>query len=292
MRRCCFAPARCRICCAGARPSSPIARPTGSRRNALANLRLALYSLRSLQEIRAETGIAYDRAPMACSRSTAIRNPSRSDAAMPRDAGRARPGLRGAVAGGMRRARAARWRRPRHRCAAPSTSRATRSATATSSCRAWPRYAQERGVTFHYETPSTGLGAERQPDRRGRDLAGADRGRQRRRGARQLYAALLRPGRHRRADLSGERRVDHRAARAPGTPRRRTPSSTMARMFGLIPIGDRLRAAGSAEIAALRRDAEPGPRPGDHRQGAADVPGLCALLFARAPRRSGRACAR
>lgn len=34
--------------------------PERFRRNALANLHLALYSLRSLQEIRAETGIAYD----------------------------------------------------------------------------------------------------------------------------------------------------------------------------------------------------------------------------------------
>ncbi len=50
------------MCCAGARPSLGNRAPDRFERNARANLRLALYSLRSLQEIGAETGIAYDRA--------------------------------------------------------------------------------------------------------------------------------------------------------------------------------------------------------------------------------------
>jgi hypothetical protein len=50
------------------------------------------------------------------------------------------------------------------------------------------------------------------------------------------------------------------------------------RMFGLIQIGDRLRVAGSAEIAGFDATPIPGPRSGDNRQGPADFPSVCALL--------------
>jgi D-amino-acid dehydrogenase len=225
------------------------------RRNALANLRLALYSLRSLQEIRAETGIAYD-----CSTHGVLkiyRDPKslvvgrRNSAELakhgllyeelsPADCAQLEPALADTAAslcGGLHFAR-----------------------DEVGDCHKFMQglaaFLAERGVTFHFDTRIDRLVAKSGKvtaveTSRGpivADTVAVALG--------SFTPALLRPlglrlpiypvkGVSITVPAAGWNAAPHMAVIDDG------------RMFGLIRIGDRLRVAGSAEIA--RYDATPSP---------------------------------
>ena len=138
-------------------------------------------------------------------------------------------------------------------------------------------------------SPGSGAGP---PYRRGLDHAGAGRGATISSSALGSFTpALLRRGRRRCADLSGEGRSDH-GARA----RRGTTAPTHAdhrRWADVRPCAARrpVRVGRSGRDRPLRRDAEPGARAGDHRQCDQHFPASPRCYRPR-PRRCGRACGR
>lgn len=225
------------------------------RQNALANLRLALYSLRSLQEIRAETGIAYD-----CSTNGVLkiyRNPDalavgrRNSAELARhgltyeelsasDCARLEPALAdtaSSLCGGLHFAR-----------------------DEVGDCHKFmqglaARLAQ-RGVTFHYDTRIDRLVLQSGRITAVETSRGAIE-------ADTVVAALgsFTPLLLRRLGIDlpiyPVKGVSITVPAAGWNDAPRMAIIDDGRMFGLIRIGDRLRAAGSAEIA--RYDATPSP---------------------------------
>ena len=177
--------------------------PERFRANSQANLHLALHSLKSLQEIGAETGIAYDRATRGVlkiyrSRESldgaerSMRLSWRSTACCYEriDPGRCvelEPALdEHEVHPGRRR----------------SISPATRSAIATSSPKALAAACAARGVQLPIRRDGPANRDERRPGDRRHHRQGPDRRRYRRGRHGQLHRAAARQERHPRADLS------------------------------------------------------------------------------------------
>ena len=77
--------------------------------------------------------------------------------------------------------------------------------------------------------------------------------------------ALLRSVGVKRPDLSGEGRHHHGDA-APWAERPQMPIIDDGRLFGFVPIGDRMRVSGSAEVAGYDTTPSPATLPGDRRQ--------------------------
>ena len=229
--------------------------PDRFERNALANLRLALYSLRSLQEVGAETGIAYDRAThgvIKIYRDPASLAVGRRNAAHLAEHGLVYEELSAeeCVA---------------HEGALSETAGSLVGALyfprdEVGDCHKFmqglARHAQERGVEFLYETTVTGL------TRRDRRIAAvltsqgpveADN----------VVVALgsFAPALLRQVGVDvliyPVKGVSITVARAPWNDAPTHAIIDDARMFGLVPVGDRLRAVGTAEIA--RYDATPSP---------------------------------
>ena len=226
--------------------------------NSRANLELALYSLRSLQEIGAETGIAYDRATRGVLKIYRSKESLDGRGARLR---RARASTGCATSGSTSRA------------ASSSSRRSTRHA-AHAGRRALLR--ARRGGRLQQVHAGAGGGLRgarralplwrrrwrRSRRRSGRvrasmTSAGRHRGRHRRRGAWQLHGPAARQARHPRADLSGEGRLDHLPARRLEFGARDMPVIDDSKLFGLVPIGDRMRISGSAEITGY--DTTPAP---------------------------------
>jgi D-amino-acid dehydrogenase len=224
-------------------------------RNSEANLRLALYSLRTLQQVQAETGIAYDRATHGVMK--IYRDAAAFDVGRQRSTSLAKLGLTFEELS----AKASVEREPA----------LTETADSLVGALYFPRdevgdshkFVQglagrcaAQGVKFCYGTTITGL------EKRGKRIAAvmtsagiieADN----------VVAAmgsftpeLLRPVGV-KSLIYPVKGVSVTVPKAPWNNAPRHAILDNGRMFGLIPIGDRLRAAGSAEIT--RYDATPSP---------------------------------
>ena len=224
------------------------------RRHCETNLALALHSLRSLQEIRGELGLAYDASTNGVMK--IYRSQSSLDAAE-RSLRRLEPF--GLVFRRLTAAEAA--------AAEPALASAEGELIGAfhfpndeiGDCNKFTQgLASEcarRGVEFRYQTVATGIETDA-----GRVVGvTTDKGRidrqARRRGARQLHAARC-------CAACGWmcRSIRSRASRSPfraacGTAPRAWPVIDDSHLFGLVPIGDRVRVAGSAEITGY--DTEP-----------------------------------
>ncbi len=229
--------------------------PERFRANALANLDLALLSLRSLQEIGAETGIAYDRATSGVMK--IYRDKSSLDKADEASAWLAGHGLlyeRVSAAGAVSREPALEATQPTlagalyfARDEVGDCNKFTQGLAAA--CAA-------RGVTFHYGTSVTGL-----------DAAGG-RVRAVRIGGRRIeadqvvvamgsFSAPLMATLGLRVPIYPVKGVSITFPRGGWNGAPRMPVIDDSKLFGLVPVGDRMRISGSAEIAGF--DTTPAP---------------------------------
>ena len=139
MRRCCCATAPSRICGAGGSTSRATARPNVSRQCPRQSRSGAPFAALAAGDRRRDRHRLRPRHATACSRSTARRNRSMRAAARLRRCWREHGLLFERVdVDALRRARAGACRDTRRPWPARSISSATRSATATSSRKAWP----------------------------------------------------------------------------------------------------------------------------------------------------------
>jgi D-amino-acid dehydrogenase len=227
--------------------------PEHFRANTLANLELALLSLRSLQEIGAETGIAYDRATRGVLK--IYRDPAALDAATRGAEELARHGLT------FERADPA-------RCLALEPALTGTGPTLAGGlhfprdevgdCNAFTtglaNACAANGATYHYDTTVEGLDTEGGRFRAVRTSQGRIEADHVVTALGSFTAPLLRPLGI-RLPIYPVKGISITFARGDWATAPRMPVIDDSKIFGLVPVGDRLRISGSAEVAGY--DATP-----------------------------------
>ena len=221
--------------------------------NSIANLRLALYSLRCLQEIEADLGIAYDRSTQGVIK--IYRNRASLDAARRSSEYLARYGL---TFEELTPQQCVEHEPALQKTAASLVGALYFPRDEIGDCHKFvqglARHAEERGVRFLYHTAILGL------ERRGGRVSGVTTAA----GTVEAdnivvalgsFTPLLLRSIGINPMIYPVKGVSITVLRAPWNDAPRHAVIDDGRMFGLVPIGDRLRAAGSAEIAGY--DATP-----------------------------------
>ena len=283
-----------RTCGAGASPSPATARRRSSRRTPAANLELALYSLRSLQEIGAETGIAYDRATSGVLKIYRSRDSLDAAQRVLRHPGAARADLRA--------------RSTSQRCVELEPALARHSGTLAGALyfrarrgrrlqqvHAGARRRLRRAAACVYRYGDDGARASRQPSGKVRAWSPTSGGASpptRSSSRMGSFTAPLLAKLGIRVPIYPVKGISITFPRGGWNARPRMPVIDDSKLFGLVPIGDRMRISGSAEITGYDTTPAMAARRGDHRQRQLHFPELTRPSRPRQGAASGRGCGR